>query len=115
MKQEAFDFLNQTAQIIYDKKGVNILALEVVGDSCLAEYLLIAEGNVERHVSSIALAILKNFSQVSVRTEGLESGDWIVLDFSNVVVHLFRPGLRERYAIEKLATTGSIVDLKIRL
>lgn len=49
-----------------------------------------------------------------VKIEGLRAGDWVVLDFSLVVIHLFRPGLREKYSLEKLWRKGSVIDLEIK-
>lgn len=107
--------LNQIAQIIYDKKGSNILALDIRGLSSITDYLLIAEGNVDRHVISIAAAIIEQKKGSLIHAEGLQVGDWIVLDYGEVVVHLFQPGLREKYALEKLWNQGQIVDLTIDL
>ncbi len=115
MKQTPVQMLNRIAQIIYDKKGFNILALNLQGHSSIADYLLIAEGNVDRHVISIARAIMDDFKGVPVRVEGLANGDWLVLDFSDIIVHLFQPGLREKYSLEKLWKEGQIVDLNIEI
>ena len=52
--QDSFLFLNQMAQVIYDKKGFNILALDVRGLSTITDFILIGEGNVDRHVIAIA-------------------------------------------------------------
>jgi ribosome-associated protein len=107
------DLLNQIAQIIYDKKGSNILCLDLKGKSSITDYLLIAEGNVDRHVISMARAIMDQFRKASLKSEGLQTGDWVVLDFGVVLVHLFQPGLREKYSLEKLWNEGEIVDLVI--
>lgn len=110
------DMLSEIAQIIYDKKGFNILALDVKGISSIADYLLIAEGNVDRHTISIAKTIVEALAKKDerpVHTEGLQTGDWIVIDYSGVVVHLFQPGLREKYSLEKLWNEGEIIDLSI--
>jgi ribosome-associated protein len=116
MKETPFETLNLIAQTIYDKKGSNIIALDVKGLSSITDYVLIAEGNVDRHVSSIAKAIideLKEQDHPLLRAEGLRIGDWVVLDYGEVMVHLFMPGLRERYSLEKLWTESKLVDLEI--
>src|SRR5690606_8715352 len=116
MRRNPMDMLSEIAQIIYDKKGFNILALDVKGLSSIADYLLIAEGNVDRHTISMAKTILEVLSEKDecpVHVEGLQTGDWIVLDFGGVIVHLFQPGLREKYSLEKLWNEGEIVDLSI--
>ena len=116
MGRNSLETLNDIAQIIYDKKGSNILALDVRGISSISDYLIIAEGNVDRHVTSMGKAILEDLKQkgeVPVHVEGLQSGDWVVIDFSEVVVHIFTPDLRERYKLERLWEQSKIVDLNI--
>ena len=114
MSQDSLSLLNRIAQIIYDKKGSNILALDMKESSSMADYFLIAEGSIERHVSSIAHSIIDGLEEKAVKIEGLRAGDWVVLDFVEVVIHLFRPGLREKYSLEKLWRESSIVDLEIK-
>jgi ribosome-associated protein len=113
MKRNSVKMLNRIAQIIYDKKGSNILALNLKGLSSITDYLLIAEGNVDRHVMSIARSIMEEIKEDPIHIEGLANGDWVVLDFADVIVHLFQPGLREKYSLEKLWKDGQIVDLEI--
>ncbi len=116
MKRTSLETLNAIAQVIYDKKGFNILALDVQGLSSITDFLIIAEGNVDRHVSSIGRAIVEELAEKGeepVHVEGLKVGDWVVLDYSTIVVHLFCPGLREHYALEKLWSESKIVDLDI--
>lgn len=116
MKDHSTELLSYIAQTIYDKKGINILALDVQGLSSLTDYLIIAEGNVERHVRSLAQSLLKlleSYGEKPIRTEGLKTGDWVVLDYGPIMIHLFMPGLRENYSLEKLWQAGYIVDLSI--
>lgn len=108
--------LNTIAQTIFDKKGSNILAIDLRGISSITDYVILAEGNVDRHVIAIAKAIveaLKEQGIAPVHIEGLETGDWVVLDYLQVMVHLFMPGLRDRYQLEKLWQKGEIIDLHI--
>jgi ribosome-associated protein len=118
MGRNPLDTLNDIAQVIYDKKGSNILALDVRGISSITDYLLIAEGNVDRHVSSIAKSIveeLKDKGEIPVHTEGFQTGDWVVIDYSDVMVHIFMPGLREKYSLERLWGESKLVDLNIEV
>ncbi len=94
--------LNLIGQTIYDKKGVNTLALDVQSISSLTDFVIIAEGSVDRHVIGIGSAILKTLEEKGVEAshvEGLRDGEWVVLDFLNVMVHLFMPGIREKYQL----------------
>ncbi|HSW86038.1 MAG TPA: ribosome silencing factor [Rhabdochlamydiaceae bacterium] len=108
--------LNSIAQIIYDKKGINTLVLDVRGVSTITDYAVIAEGNVDKHVIAIAHAIQQVMSERGespAYVEGMQTGDWVVLDYIEVMVHLFMPGLRDKYQLEKLWKEGKIVDVKI--
>lgn len=109
--------LDGIAQIIYDKKGSNILALDVRNISTLTEYFVFAEGNVERHVSAIARA-LTDSSALKLKLyhiEGLQNSDWVVIDFGHIIVHLMTQEIREIYNLELIWKVGSIVDLNIKL
>ncbi len=110
--------LQKVAQTIFDKKGSNILALDVRGVSGLTDYILIAEGNVDRHVIAIAreiIAVLKEQGEKPTQVEGLQVGDWIVLDYLDYMIHLFMPGLRDKYSLEELFQEGKIIDLDISI
>lgn len=116
MTDPIFKTLNRIAQVIYDKKGVNILALDVKDISSITDYVVIAEGNVDRHVIALARAIMDELHEEGrkpLHSEGLQVGDWVVLDFGDVMVHLFQPGLREKYSLEKLWSESKIVDVEI--
>lgn len=108
--------LDAIAQTIFDKKGSNILGLDLRGLSTITDFVIIAEGNVDRHVVAIAQAIeeeLKLKGRRPAHVEGLAYGDWVVLDYIDIMVHIFMPGLRERYRLEQLWKEGQIVDLDI--
>jgi ribosome-associated protein len=116
MQTEEKENLNLIAQTIFDKKGMNILALDVRSFSSLTDYVIIAEGTVDRHVIAIAQAIQKameNAGKKTINVEGMKEGDWVVLDYLQIMVHLFMPGIREKYQLEELWRKGDIVDLKI--
>lgn len=110
--------LNRVAQAIYDKKGSNILCLDMRKFSCITDYVIIAEGNVDRHVIAIASAIEEALKEIGVEVshkEGLNRGDWVVLDYLQIMVHLFIPGIREKYQLEQLWKEAEIVDLSINV
>jgi ribosome-associated protein len=115
-KADPFFYLNAIAQAIFNKKGSNILALDIREISTLTDYVIIAEGNVDKHVISIAAAIierLKQLGQFPIYVEGIKTGDWIIIDYLHIMVHLFMPGLRDKYQLEQLWRRGDIVDLQI--
>ena len=106
--------LNFIAQLLYDKKGFNILALDIRELSSLTDYFLIAEGNVDKHTVALAkevIARLKELGLSPTYVEGMREGDWIVIDYLELVGHLFKPGFREKYRLEELWSEGHIIDL----
>jgi ribosome-associated protein len=108
--------LEKIAQIIFDKKGFNILALDIQNCSTMTDYFLIAEGNVDKHVASLQRAIVDEMhkeGKTPLKVEGAAVGDWIVIDYGTIIVHLFTPDMREKYALEEVWKEGSIVDLHI--
>ena len=110
--------LEQICQTIYDKKGFNAITLDVRPMETLTDYFVIAEGNVEKHVQTLAKeiqAVLSEQGRSAVHVEGLRVGDWVVLDFCEVVVHLFIPDMREKYELEQLWQQAAIVDVPIQV
>ena len=90
-EKRLLELLNFIAQVVFDKKGTNILALDVRGLSTITDYLLIAEGGVDRHVTAIAKTVEDELRKIGERpayVEGMQNGDWIVLDYHQVMVHL---------------------------
>jgi ribosome-associated protein len=108
--------LNKVAQAIFDKKGFNILVLDVRDICTMTDYFIIAEGTVDRHVRAISLSIIDELSPEykPLHVEGQQTGDWVVLDYGVFVIHLFIPDLREKYALEQVWKEGKVVDVEIK-
>ncbi len=118
MKKDPLQVLHLIGQTLFDKKGYNILALDVREISTMTDYFIIAEGSVDKHVSSLGEAVvgtLKKNGVMPLHVEGIQQGDWVVIDYLEVVIHLFMPGLREKYRLEELWKQGKVVDLEISL
>jgi ribosome-associated protein len=118
MKSDTLTILNLIAQAIYDKKGQNILALDVRGISTITQYVLIAEGLVERHVIALGQWVaqtLKEKGEAPYHVEGMQVGDWVVVDCVDLMVHIFLPQVREKYRLEELWREGEIVDLGLQV
>ncbi len=110
--------LYKLAQAIYDKKGINILAIDVRGVSTVTDYLLIAEGNSERHVnalSKVVVDVLESSRAELLNVEGRPSCSWMVIDAGEILVHLFTPFLRQKYGLEQLWHEGKIVELELNM
>lgn len=118
MSKEIKELLDFIAQKIFDKKGMNILALDLRNVSTMTDYCLIAEGAVNRHVKAICLSLKKELSSKAMslfHCDGEQEGDWIVMDYGDVVVHLMTPDMREKYSLEELWKKSKIVDVEINV
>jgi ribosome-associated protein len=82
----------------------------------MTDYFVIAEGSVERHVKALSTAIKNQLPEIGLSVyhcEGEQSADWIVIDCGEIVVHLFVPEMREKYALEEVWKKAKIVDVDI--
>lgn len=117
MENKDIQMLQTIAQTIYDKKGFNIVAIDVQDQSSLTDYCIIAEGSVERHVAALANSVKEKVKEMGghiFHMDGDQTGDWVVMDCGQILIHLFVPSLREKYSLEKLWHDGEIVDLNIQ-
>ncbi len=93
------------AQAAKDKKAEDVLVLEVGDLTSLADFFIFGSGESERQVRGLAAFIEKS---VSTRyhtlpvMEGKETATWILLDYGDIIVHIFRPDIRQYYALEKM-------------
>jgi ribosome-associated protein len=88
-----------------DSKAEDIVSIDIAGKSALGDFMVVVSGRSSRHVMAIAdhlLTDLKDEGFGSARVEGQEAGDWILIDTGDIIVHVFRPEIREFYNIEKM-------------
>lgn len=94
-----------------DDKAEEIATIPLAGKSEMGDHMVIATGRSSRQVASIAEKLADRLKAVGVpvRTEGRELGDWVLLDAGDVIVHVFRPEVREFYQLEKMwASDGAL-------
>jgi len=88
-----------------DNKAEDLVTIDLTGKSSLADYMVIASGRSNRHVGAIADHVLKRMKELGVedvQVEGLPSCDWVLVDAGDVIVHIFRPEVRQFYRLERL-------------
>ena len=105
--------MNVILDSMEDSKAEEILPINVMGRSSMADGMVIASGRANRHVAAIADQLvdkLKAFGQKDVRVEGLETSDWVLVDAGDIIVHIFRPEVRSFYNLEKLWSEHAPVD-----
>lgn len=88
-----------------DDKAEDVVAIDLRGRSSIADWMVICSGRSARQVAAISEKLVERlkdeFGRVS-RVEGKETGDWVLIDTGDVVVHVFRPEVREFYQLEKM-------------
>ena len=88
-----------------DDKAENILTIPLQGKSTMADYMVVASGTSSRQVAAMAEHIefkLKQNKIAILGLEGLLQADWVLIDANDVIVHLFRPEVREFYGLERM-------------
>jgi len=97
--------LAATLSSISDDKAEDIVKIDLRNRSAMADYMVICSGRSTRQVASISDKLaerLKARFGISVRMEGKDTGDWVLIDTGDVVVHVFRPEVRDFYQLEKM-------------
>ena len=90
---------------IEDLKGRDLIELDVTGKSTITDTLLICSGNSKRHVASIADNIVISAKQEGIQplhVEGQDTGEWVLVDFGEIIVHVMQDDTRDFYQLEKL-------------
>jgi ribosome-associated protein len=88
-----------------DSKAENIVSIDIQGKSSLGDYMVVASGRSHRHVAAVADHLLKAIKDAGLgtaRVEGLAGADWVLIDSGDIIVHVFRPEVREFYNLEKM-------------
>ena len=96
-----------------DDKAENILTIPLQGKSAMADYMVVASGASSRQVAAMAEHIefkLKQNKIAILGLEGLGQADWVLIDAGDIIIHLFRPEVREFYNLEKMWQVDSTED-----
>lgn len=88
-----------------DDKAEDVVTIPLAGKSEMADYMVVCSGRSSRQVSAISEKLVERLKQdhgVSSKVEGKDAGDWVLIDTGDVIVHVFRPEVREFYQLEKM-------------
>lgn len=88
-----------------DDKAENVVTIDLRGRSSVADFMVVCSGRSSRQVAAIAEKLTERLKQElgrSCKIEGKEQGDWVLIDTQDVIVHVFRPEVREFYQLEKM-------------
>jgi ribosome-associated protein len=92
-----------------DMKAEEPVTIDLRGKSAFSDYMVIASGRSNRHVGSISENVAKGMKEAgfkNIHVEGLPNCDWVLIDCGDVIVHVFRPEVREFYNLERMWTQG---------
>lgn len=111
---ESQDTALRIAAHALDKKATDLVVLDVRKLASYAECVVVCSGSSDRQVSALAQSIEKHMSQAGVKClgiEGTESGRWVLMDFGDVVVHIFYDPIRPTYDIEGLYRSAPQIEI----
>lgn len=97
--------LDRILTSLSDDKAEDIVQIDLRGKTSIGDYMVIASGRSSRQVSAIAEKLVQRLKQDfgrNARVEGKEAGDWVLIDTGDVIVHVFRPEVRDFYQLEKM-------------
>ena len=86
-------------------KAENIISINLKNKSPIADFMIIASGRSQRHVLALGEKILQRAKESKLTKyliEGQKSGEWILIDIGDIIIHLFKPEIRKHYNLEKL-------------
>ena len=105
--------LSTVLESLEDSKAENIIRIDIRGKSSLGDHMVVASGRSHRHVAAVAehlIKALKDGGFGNARVEGLNSADWVLIDAGDVIVHIFRPEVRDFYNLEKMWLTPDLEE-----
>ena len=113
MTDNYLDLAHTTVDILEEKKGDDILLLDLSEVSVITDLFLICTGRSERTLKALANEVQRKvkseFDVRPLRVEGDAPSGWILIDYGDLIVHLFSPVLREYYSLEELWSNGQVL------
>ncbi|MFT6021927.1 MAG: ribosome-associated protein [Ascidiaceihabitans sp.] len=98
-----------------DDKAEDVVQIDLRGKTAIGDYMVVCSGRSSRQVAAISEKLIERLKTTfgrNSRLEGKNTGDWVLVDTGDVIVHVFRPEVREFYQLEKMWTPG-VVDTVI--
>ena len=108
--------LNMILSRLDDMKAEETVTIDLRGKSAFSDYMIVTTGRANRHVGAIAENVAKGLKETGIKSihiEGLPNCDWVLIDSGDVIVHVFRPEVREFYNLERLWTQSPTVPTAV--
>ena len=112
MKEE--ELRDLVVNALEDMKAVDLVVLDVRGKSSVTDFMVIVSGTSDRHVKALANNVVVEVKKAGVKPMGVEGdnvGEWVLVDLTDVIVHIMQPDVRDFYQLEKLWEAGSVNEL----
>lgn len=110
----SLELAKETVKILDDKKALDLKIIGIKDISVIGDYFVLATGTSSTHVKALADEVEFQIKQIGITPEhidGYRSNSWIILDYSDVIVHVFTPEAREFYNLDRLWQDGENLDL----
>ncbi|WP_419907963.1 ribosome silencing factor [Hoeflea sp.] len=107
----AFHALKLVLASLEESKAEDVVSIDITGKSALGDHMVVSSGRSNRHVTAICDHLLRDLKDAgfgTAKVEGLSNGDWVLIDAGDIIIHVFRPEVREFYNIEKMWMTPEI-------
>ena len=111
---ETLEIVKTAVEALRDKKAEDVTVIDITGVSSIADYFIIANGNSNTHTKTLAEEVEFQLSQLGiepVRREADSGNTWIILDYSDIIVHVFYKETRNFYQLERLWADGKPLDI----
>lgn len=103
--QTASELRDKITQVLEDGKAEDVRAISLKGKTTIADFLVVATGNSDRHLFALAQRVCDEMAKLGIkglRIEGESGSEWLLIDVNDVIVHLFKPDARSYYDIETM-------------
>ena len=109
MRIDAEEILRLVLARLDDMKADDTLTINLQGKSSIGDYMVVSSGRSQRHVGSVADRVVEDLHKAGVKAhvEGTPNCDWVLIDAGDVIVHVFRPEVRDFYNLEKMWDAGA--------
>lgn len=104
----------EVARVAFDKKAKDILILDLKGLTIIADYFVICSGESTTHVRAIAEGVKERLNRAGISPRGIEGlnySRWVLMDYGDVILHIFEEGTRSFYELEKLWLDAQVIPL----
>ncbi|MFN4354109.1 ribosome silencing factor [Parvibaculum sp.] len=99
------EMLALVLESLEEDKAEDVVSIDLTGKTPIADHMVVASGRSQRHVGAVADHLLRRLKEAgfgNAQVEGMKQGDWVLIDGGDVVVHVFRPEVRDFYKLEKM-------------